>query len=276
MPTTKKKPSIFISHSSKDVQIARAVRNLLEDRDHFVGFFGWLQEMTDDETRAYLDAEIKEHQWLLLVDTPNAENSKWVQFEIERARHYGKKLYAFTVSDLDTTNRAQAEQGLNSCVDILSQSLRINITHDASYFTLGRIIESSLQDAGFETSRALTETQADANMSETASFALQGWMTRAIWMPLLPARETRRLHTIANLQTRFNQVLQNQQAIIIPVITDSEGIELIENLPENLQRNVFTDFAYEDDVDLNMSNLLELVQTRRREEFTKNCGRIIE
>jgi hypothetical protein len=98
MPTTKKKPSIFISHSSKDVQIARAVRNLLEDRDHFVGFFGWLQEMTDDETRAYLDAEIKEHQWLLLVDTPNAENSKWVQFEIERARHYGKKtvcVYCF-------------------------------------------------------------------------------------------------------------------------------------------------------------------------------------
>lgn len=120
-------PTIFISHSSADIMLGRAARNILEDLEHHVILLGLLQNMTEYETFAFLDKEIKARDWLLLIDSQSAQVSKWVQFELAQAEKYGKVVYRINskrYSDCGS-DRYCLESMIRPCVASFSQSIRI-------------------------------------------------------------------------------------------------------------------------------------------------------
>src|SRR5215468_4787658 len=90
------KPTIFISYSEKDKQVARLIRNAFEDREHEVLLFHLEQQMDETKLRDLLQSEIKARDWVVNVDSTNAQNSTWVQYERNISKQFSKKV--FTIS----------------------------------------------------------------------------------------------------------------------------------------------------------------------------------
>ena len=73
--------SIFISYSTQDETIARTIRNLFEERGHDALFLKLHQHMTEEFIMDLLRDEVKARDWMVTVDTQQAQQSNWVAFE---------------------------------------------------------------------------------------------------------------------------------------------------------------------------------------------------
>lgn len=73
---------VFLSHSNKDYEKVRQVRNMLEEQGFrpLMFFLNCLND--DDEVESLIKREIDSRQRFVLCDSTNAQNSKWVQEEI--------------------------------------------------------------------------------------------------------------------------------------------------------------------------------------------------
>ena len=72
---------IFLSHSSKDWNEVRRIRNFLEEKGHRPLVF-FLKCLTDhSELDGLIKREIEARTWFLLCDSQNARESRWVQAE---------------------------------------------------------------------------------------------------------------------------------------------------------------------------------------------------
>src|SRR3954469_15533866 len=72
---------VFLSHSTKDWDEVRRVRNLLEDKGHKPLVF-FLKCLTDhSELDQLIRREIEARTWFLVCDSDNARSSSWVQAE---------------------------------------------------------------------------------------------------------------------------------------------------------------------------------------------------
>ena len=84
---------IFVSHSLKDWERVRIVRNLLEDRGHKPLLF-FLRCLNDSsEIDGLIRREIEARKWFVLCDSDNARNSRWVKEEIEIIKSLPGKIY---------------------------------------------------------------------------------------------------------------------------------------------------------------------------------------
>ena len=84
---------IFLSHSHRDLEEVRLVRNELEQKGHNPLMF-FLKCLNDDsELDDLIKREIEARTWFLLCDSPNARRSRWVQKEIEMIMSLEGKVY---------------------------------------------------------------------------------------------------------------------------------------------------------------------------------------
>lgn len=109
-----KKPTsgawIFVSHSNKDIEKIREIRNELEGRGHNpVLFFLKCMENTEADDQLLwqlIEREIKAREWFILCDSPNARSSGAVMREMELVKSMvreGKVIETIDLSqDLQT------------------------------------------------------------------------------------------------------------------------------------------------------------------------------
>ena len=85
---------IFLSHSHLDVEVVRRIRNLLESRG-FEPLMFYLKCLSDeDEIESLIQREIDARDWFIYVESPNAQQSRWVQSERRYiASKPGKKVF---------------------------------------------------------------------------------------------------------------------------------------------------------------------------------------
>lgn len=97
---------VFLSHSNKDYDKVREVRNLLEEQNFrpLMFFLNCLND--DDEIDSLIKREIDSRKRFILCDSPNAKSSKWVQKEVEYIK--SKQRYYYTI-DLDDTSDVIAQ-----------------------------------------------------------------------------------------------------------------------------------------------------------------------
>ncbi len=90
---------IFVSHSHRDLEKVRHIRNELERRGHNPLLF-FLKCLEDDDARLpeLIREEIKVREWFILCDSPHAKTSAWVQQEVELIK--GMEGKAFETIDL--------------------------------------------------------------------------------------------------------------------------------------------------------------------------------
>ena len=92
-PQQNKSAWIFVSHSLKDWDRVRIVRNLLEDRGHKPLLF-FLRCLNDSsEIDGLIRREIDARKWFVLCDSDNARNSRWVKEEVEIIKSLPGKIY---------------------------------------------------------------------------------------------------------------------------------------------------------------------------------------
>ena len=74
---------VFLSHSHRDIDEVRKVRNKFEELG-FEPLMFYLKCLSDkDEIEELIKREIEERDWFVYLDSPNARNSTWVKTERE-------------------------------------------------------------------------------------------------------------------------------------------------------------------------------------------------
>ena len=129
---------IFLSHSHKDFEKVRQIRNEMERRGHNpLMFFLKCLESKDARLPELLKAEITARNWFILCDSPNAAASKWVQEEMGLIRGMEGKVF----KKVDLSKGVQAE--LHKLVE-LSKRATVFISHAQSDNAVARCIQEAL------------------------------------------------------------------------------------------------------------------------------------
>lgn len=84
---------LFLSHSTKDFELVRQIRNTLEDHG-FRPITFFLKCLTDEEELdSLIYREIAARRWFVYIDSENSRRSKKVNEELDYATELGKKIY---------------------------------------------------------------------------------------------------------------------------------------------------------------------------------------
>jgi hypothetical protein len=114
---------IFLSHSHKDINNVRKVRNELESYGHNPLLF-YLKCLDDDpETFELIKREIDARNWFLLCNTDNSKKSDWVQKEVNYIKNLPEKYYV----DLDLDSPWDEQQKI---IENLAKKVTIYIAFD--------------------------------------------------------------------------------------------------------------------------------------------------
>jgi hypothetical protein len=101
---------IFVSHSNRDFDKVRHVRDTLESAGHRPLLF-FLKSLDDDSgIDGLIKAEIHAREWFILCDSANARASTWVGKEVAYIRTLHDKVYIEI--DLDDPPAAQSSKAL--------------------------------------------------------------------------------------------------------------------------------------------------------------------
>ncbi len=97
---------IFLSHSNKDFEKVREIRNELEKRGHKPIMF-YLKCLENDSATLpdLLRREIAAREWFILCDSPNAQASQYVRDEVELIKSMERK----TIEVVDLSKELQTE-----------------------------------------------------------------------------------------------------------------------------------------------------------------------
>ena len=123
---------IFISHSHKDIDTIRGIRNDLE-KEGFEPLCFYLKCLDDDsEIEDLIKREIDAREWFLFTDSKNARESRWVRMERDYiCQTDDKKIISVELSD---------EEAVRHAVRQIKQSLRFYFAHSrADAATVQRI-----------------------------------------------------------------------------------------------------------------------------------------
>ncbi|MFC1661906.1 toll/interleukin-1 receptor domain-containing protein [Gemmatimonadota bacterium] len=114
---------IFVSHSHRDLEKVREVRNALERRGHNPILF-YLKCMDYEDTRLprLIREEIQARDWFVLCDSPNAQESEWVQQEMELIKSMEGKVF-------ETIDLGQYPGEELSKIDRLSKRATVFLSH---------------------------------------------------------------------------------------------------------------------------------------------------
>jgi len=129
---------IFLSHSNKDFDKVRDLRNELEARGHHPLLF-FLKCLDDDsEIDDLIQREIKARSWFILCDSPNSRSSHWVTKEREIIA--GLSTHTSATVDLDDPISKQL-----SSISELTKRASVFLSYTAVDSQSAKLIEDSLR-----------------------------------------------------------------------------------------------------------------------------------
>lgn len=130
---------IFVSHSTKDWEEVRRVRNLLEEKGHKPLLFFLKCVEDESELDDLLKREIEARSWFLLCDSENAKRSKWVQAEAAYIKQLDDKLHE--AIDLQAPIEAQVER-----IDRLCKRVTVFLSYARKDHEVAERIRRTLSD----------------------------------------------------------------------------------------------------------------------------------
>ena len=134
---------IFVSHSHRDFEAVRKVRNALEERGHRPLLF-FLKCLSDEsELESLIRREIEARDFFLLCDSENAGASRFVREEVSYIKSLAGKIYE-TV-DLDSNWEAQIE-----AIDALSRRATVFLSYSAEDYAAAADVATALAQRDFK------------------------------------------------------------------------------------------------------------------------------
>lgn len=146
---------VFISHSHKDIERVRKIRNKLEELG-FEPLLFFLKCLSDeDEIEELIKREIDEREWFIYVDSANARRSHWVQTEREYIETRGDKKI-FTL-DLSRTIEEQMKE-----IERIARQMKVFIAASAQDKPLVNALSKALAEHDMQ---VLTDEEVEAGTS---------------------------------------------------------------------------------------------------------------
>jgi len=128
---------IFISHSNKDLNQVRKIRDEFESKGLNPLLF--FLKCLDDESEVdnLIKREIEARNWFVLCDSPNAQKSRWVQTEIEHIKNLPDKVYEV----IDVTSKWNEQKFI---IERLCKRVTVYLAYSIKDEYTARLIRDSL------------------------------------------------------------------------------------------------------------------------------------
>ena len=141
---------VFVSHSTKDFERVRLVRNALEDSGFRPILFYLKCLENENEVNDLLKREIDARKRFILCDSPNAQASKFVQSEVEYIRSKNRMYEIIDLSQIDMDGR-DAEKEVLELIKPFRRRTNVFLcyAHEDGY--LAKLIKDELTLQGFKT-----------------------------------------------------------------------------------------------------------------------------
>lgn len=144
---------VFVSHSTKDFEKVRLVRNALEDGG-FRPILFYLKCMEDeDEINELLKREIDARRRFILCDSPNARASKFVKSEVD---YIQSKKRMYEIIDLSQINleTPNAERDIIRLIKPFKRRTSVFLSYNYKDKAFADQLHIQLQSASFKTADA--------------------------------------------------------------------------------------------------------------------------
>ena len=170
-----KRISAFLSHSSKDIDKVRQIRDILEVLDYEPLLFH-LKCLDDDndDLETFIKKEIESRNIFIYCKSENAEASRWVQKELEYIKSFDSKRL-FTI-DISLPFKDTIVQLLLSITEIIKKNrVFLSCSHASPEAQYGDSIEKFLTEQNFDVIRYKTldyskDTEHKSALTEAATF----------------------------------------------------------------------------------------------------------
>lgn len=139
---------VFVSHSTKDFERVRLVRNALEDSG-FRPILFYLKCMEDeDEINELIKREIDARRRFILCDSSNAQASKFVQSEVDYIRSK-KRMYEVVNLDSLDLNQESIPQDVLQLIKPFRKRTNVFLSYSNKDGRLIQLINATLTNQGF-------------------------------------------------------------------------------------------------------------------------------
>lgn len=220
MENWKKRTSgwVFISHSSKDFEYVRTVRDYLEDSG-FSTLMIYLKSLDNKskETlmKQILKDEIDSRNIFVLCDSVNAQASTWVNWEINYVESLSNKIV--TKIDIDKLKYKKCTE--LSKLDNLMNSATIYSIYSREDKNKVSIILDKLNSIGYRIFEDTVSMKLGDNISEKINLAIKETIEKGAVLIFISKNAQK-----SNWFWKEKQMALNEQALIIPIILDDVDI----------------------------------------------------
>jgi hypothetical protein len=201
---------IFLSHSTKDWDEVRRIRNLLEEKGHrpLVFFLKCLTEHS--ELDELIKREIEARTWFLLCDSDNARSSSWVQAEVAYIKELQGKYYEQI--DLTESIESQIER-----IDRLCKRLSVFVSYSLADKPDARRIQDALVKEDYSVWRDTQLVMGD--WEQQIASAIDAAVERGFVLVLLSPESVRSRQSLGEIQYALDKSASAPHgANIVPVM----------------------------------------------------------
>jgi hypothetical protein len=208
---------VFVSHSTKDFEKVRILRNKMEEIGMRQLLF-YLKCLKDKpEVIELLKREIDVRPRFLLCDSPNARKSEYVGEEVSYIKSLNRQ---YVTVDLD--NYSSYDEKIWE----LKRRSQIFLSYSRQDFDLVRKLTKALQEIGFNILLDWEHFPAGESLQDTIPDAIRCTMDKGYFIPVISQDYLGRAFCAHELDTAlsYNQTLPDQR--IIPVCLDKETLDV--------------------------------------------------
>ena len=167
---------VFLSHSNKDYEQVRCLRNIMEEKGMRPLMF--FLKCLDEEPEIFnlIKREIDVRPRFILCDSENAQKSEWVQKEVEYIK---SKRRPFVTIDL---NRPETFEDI---VLALKRRAQIFISYSSKDSHIANYLATALQTRGFNVFRANEDLPIGCEMLKTLAKEISKACGNGYFLPLI-------------------------------------------------------------------------------------------
>lgn len=207
--------TIFLSHSHKDIDKVRTIRNLLESLEYEPLLF-YLKCLDDnnDQLEEFIQKEIESRNIFIYCKSSNSESSPWVQKELDYIRTFdSKRLYSI---DIEKPLRFTLVDLLQSLTEIIKRNrVFISCPHGEPERSFGDEIEKLLNENGYEIFRykKIVESEIDEHQKNLLESINSG-----IFLPIISDKSLSSNYCLREIHTAFSKYRgESEHPPVVPI-----------------------------------------------------------
>lgn len=209
---------VFLSHSSKDYQDVKVVRNYLEENG-FSAIMFYLKSLDDDSRKHHIETllkwEIEERNIFVSCNSKSAQKSKWFLWENNLAKSFPSKIYREI--DMDKLKYERCTQ-LSKLDSLIKQATLFFLYSHKDNEKVDEVYDY-LESVGFKTFKDTRDIKIGNKYQEKINDAITSTINRGTVLIFLSRNAIE-----SKWFWKEKDMALNQKAFIIPILLDDTPI----------------------------------------------------